>query len=70
MRWASQPLTALTAAQAGSCRYEPGSLASTNASQDVGIGGRHDLAGRRSTSAMTPTIDGSSGIRNTSERAA
>ena len=43
IRWAVQPLTALTAAQPDSCRYEPGSLASTNASQDVGIGGRHDL---------------------------
>ena len=35
----------------------------------VGIVG-HDLTGRRSRSAMTPTIDGSSGIRKASETTA
>ena len=69
---AVQPLTALTAAQAASWRYEPGSLAATNASQAVvarsAVRG-HDRRGRRRTSTMTATIDGSSGIRNTSDRA-
>ena len=31
------------------------------------VDGRHDRIGRRSTSAMTPTIDGSSGIRKATD---
>ena len=55
---------------AGGTNRAPGLSTNRSQARVRRVGGRHDRTGRRKTSTMTPTIDGSSGIRKAADTSA